>query len=934
MAQPQTTPAIQTIVLLEQNKIEQNDPNGTFSINLPHPVTLNDGDAINLSKSFIDTSTEDTNFITISDDDADVVITTGLYLNDIEPNVPVDNPDSKPSFGEWSVPLAERPRGTTFICSNHSESNLHTFLTWEQSNNTFTPVGSTTFSVEFTTIDQAFVTANPSLLPYLGVAHYIVTGAPDLGDAPTDPASVQEVIQQKFILGGFVNNVTINNKHEFFFYHRSTLASQIDETNQNHIAVFDIWATNPADPLTRKGWRGKQNSDTTFPISAGQPVLGKWQFESDADGYNYFSDGGRSHIVNMDTIKFPFDTNWTAGLPSSPDYVPGVEITWIDATAIKKPTTTSLSKSFEKYLPRTEYPADEGQGITTLIKQLDKPASPFKASKFIKHDSLPEEFRKGHGWSRDWYWYEWTNWVDPLDQSSQRVFPRLEFDLHNPPILGTPSYDSNGKPIDRAFGNPSSQFATFDPTTKEWKGNTLQPFQMVLSPVSNPTSQGCTLTPRQYTTKFRIPPGDYSYSDLAQFITDKLNNLESPVKGQQNNPNDPNCPLNAAGFSNSYLLQDTYALGMQYDGLATGASFANATTYPNNYTFSAVQLPDRTARNVNTGALEQLGIIQPVLSTDEGHQPYWVSESGEELFRFFSTNVFTGVVDGSNSDPTKGPRVFGAENFSLIFDDTSQRFQILEAHTPIYIDGPILSASGATPVVKGPGSAIIKQMGGAPNTSIGFRNEQLTIDTSSGVFLYDLQPRSLWFDKMGFDASILTPTSLTGSVQNFATTGSSFVGQDASLLEAKTYPMSLTTGINKTGYFTGVDLLIQKNNLYSKIDAAGGQDVETTTPVGLDGRPLLAAGDDQPFYSIEMSGINNQDLMGQPYNNSLIQALVGKYYSQGNFTESESDGIQYIHKGEPLTIQSIRTRILNTQLELEPRLGTNSAFVLTIEKTK
>lgn len=225
-------------------------------------------------------------------------------------------------------------------------------------------------------------------------------------------------------------------------------------------------------------------------------------------------------------------------------------------------------------------------------------------------------------------------------------------------------------------------------------------------------------------------------------------------------------------------------------------------------------------------------------------------------------------------------------------------------------------------------------MGGAPNTSIGFRNEQLTIDTSSGVFLYDLQPRSLWFDKMGFDASILTPTSLTGSVQNFATTGSSFVGQDASLLEAKTYPMSLTTGINKTGYFTGVDLLIQKNNLYSKIDAAGGQDVETTTPVGLDGRPLLAAGDDQPFYSIEMSGINNQDLMGQPYNNSLIQALVGKYYSQGNFTESESDGIQYIHKGEPLTIQSIRTRILNTQLELEPRLGTNSAFVLTIEKTK
>ena len=932
-ATPEATPAIETIVLLEQNKIKMNDPNGTFTINLPRPITLHDGDSINLSKSFIDTSEADTSFITIDPEDSEVVITTGLYINDLEKNI--DGP-ARPSFGLWSGQIADRPRGTTFILSNHSEVNLHTYLDWQNVVNPQIP-GVQDFIIELTTIDAAFAAANTAYIPYLDKAHYVLTGKPliDPAEVGVDPDGIGRVIQQKFILGGFMNMATINNKHEFFYYNRNTTPDECDITTQNHVAVFDIW--NDTDGKTRLGWRAKKNPDTIYPAS-GQNVLGKWTFAANNDGYNYFSDGGKPHGAIIKTLRFPISKSWDAGLASENANFPSVELEYPPTPFSKVQPPSQAIKIFNQYPPSSD---QRNKGLLDLLDILDNGAPGYSPSKFTPHNQLPRDFRKKeHDWGHDWLWYDWSNWVDPKDPTGKTCFPSFEYDIHDPPMMTTTSNNPRtGFPNFNAFLNPASQFGVIDPTTRRWVGNRCQPYQFDLTPMSNPSSTGCTLTPRRYTTKFTIPPGDYTYSDLAQFITDKLNQLESPVLGLQNNPNDPLCPLNAAGFSNSYLIQDTYSLSMQYDGLAT-APVAEPTSYPNNYTFSAVTRDPRLALNINTGVPEQIGQIVKVENNNPGKQPYWVSEDGNDLFQFNADKVFEGITDGvPAADAGAGPRVFGAENFSLIFDDSSSRFKIIQAHTPIYLDGPILAPEDKTatppkPAVVGPGAAVIRQIGGAVNPEIGFKGEQLTIDTSSGAFIYNLEPKSLWEDKLRFDSSILTPVSAEGSIQNF-TTGESSFSANVDLAAAKTFPMSLQTGVNKTGYFTSVDLLVKKQASFSLIDANGGQDIETATPAGLEGSPLLAAGNDQAFYNIEMSGINNQEFSGQTYNNSLIQGLVGKYYSQGNFTQSESDGIQYIHKGEtPLVIQSIRTRILDTQLQPEDGLGPNSAFILTINKTK
>ena len=104
--------------------------------------------------------------------------------------------------------------------------------------------------------------------------------------------------------------------------------------------------------------------------------------------------------------------------------------------------------------------------------------------------------------------------------------------------------------------------------------------------------------------------------------------------------------------------------------------------------------------------------------------------------------------------------------------------------------------------------------------------------------------------------------------------------------------------------------------------------------MGLKGTTIIQSSDDQPFYNIEISGINNQNISGQVFENNLIQGIVGKYFSSGNFTQSTGDGFLYTHKGTPLTISSLRIRVLDTQMTPEDGLGPNSAFVLQIDTSK
>ena len=823
MAQPNPPPQIpevKTIMLLEENKINNDDPNGTFSINLPHPIVIKEGDEIALNHAFVDTSLQNLNFIQVDEDEQDVTISTGIYYTDIQPN----SNDLKPTWGRWSVPDADRPNGDSYILSNQSEASLNTFLDWNVTNQPTIDAG-TAFNLRLATLQSL----NPPD-PLIGVAQYKLVGDPDLGDPPTDPTAPGQVIQQKFLLGGYLNMTTENGEHEFFYYHRTTTEAQFATPNM-HLAVFSGWFDTTKSPPARLGWKAKANPDTIFPSP--NPPYYTWSFESDTLGFNYFSDRGSKHIVKLQTLRFPLYRPWKS--LDSPNSYPAVQLQYVDDTTGKP---TAVTKNFNKYPPTEE----QGGGFDTSAA-METLTEIFRTSgnTRIKHESLPEEFQKKNGWGRDWHWYDWKQWQDPRDKAGVLTFPSIEFSIDDPPIL---RFANLG--VDQGFINVESQFAQRN-TSGVVFGTQVQPYQMPdLLPVSSPTSNGSTMTPREYTTTIRVPQGNYTYTELAELITDQLNSLNTPVTGLSNNPSDPKQPLNAAGYSNSYLLQTTYELMMQYDGLST-IPIADPPIFPNNFTFSTTTIPERTA---DDGTL--IPEIAAQTATDKGVQPYFVSEDGQKLFSFDKDNVFP-------SSGAEKPFILGAENFSLIFDESTNQFKFEQIHTPIYIDGPVIDSS-TTPKTKGPGSVVIQQFK-ASGTNNSFLGTLKTIDSSTGCFITDLQPRSLWFDKMGFNHNILTSIGTQNSnLINFTATGSSFSGGD--LEEVRCFPVSLTTGINKTGYYISNDSLITKSASYYELDDSWNEKIETEQLVGLEAEPLIVATSDQGFYQIEISGINQQSITG------------------------------------------------------------------------
>jgi len=939
---PAPIAANQTIVLLEENKNAVSDPNGTFSINLPKPIVLKEGDALQLTKAFVDTSILDSNVINVTPEERSVTIQTGIYFTDV-----TDNTDgTTPGYGLWSE--ENRPndpcRGQTYILQDQSSANLNTFFDWLGANNLAVTPAPPDFNVELIPVAD-----NDPADPLIGKAEYIVKGGPDLGGAPADPASQNTPLVQPNMLNGYMNLKVVNDAHQFFFYHRTSTAATFDEPN-GHTAIIEGWF-DTASPPKRKGWKAKRNVDSTF--ASGNPPFTQWFFKGDAGGYNYFADRGTGHLVRMTQAFFPFNKDWDSSEnPAAIDFSPSVTIQYKNPSLPTEKQYQSMTKNFTKYIPLETpgVPINPNSGVTELYLRMTDAnitPNPINRAVEVKFKHLPQEYKgKENGWGRNWAWFYWNNWEDPLDVTGQRVWDPIVYSIDEPPFIAYTNYKSGGvpnsQPIDQAFVNIRSQYferVLADPkiaASRTYEGTKLQRNQLTTSPVSNPTSNGCIMSPRQYTTTIDIPPKAYGYAELAQLITDKLNALANPIVGVSNNPADLNQPFNAPGFTSSYIFQTTYDLMMQYNGFNTaigGAEIPKNPIFPNPWTFSKIGLQARPDD----------GVPDPVIAVTnpaaEGVQPFWVNEEANILFSFNQATT--------NGNSGADPHIVGAENMSLIFDDVTQSFNFLEAHTPFYIRGPEIQAAvaagtgsnptPAVPAVFGPGPEVVYQIQGR-STTTSFRPTLNTKDVYSGCFITDLQPRTLWFDKMKFSDDILTHIAPDGGQVTPFNTGS-FTGNTA-LGAVKTHPISVTTGRNKTGFFIGHDTLVTKNENFDTMGSSPSTDnywneiIEVDTPVGLKANSQTPVNDDQAFYQIEISGINSQEITGQVYNNSLVQAIVGKYFSAGNFTQSIGDGVPYVHKGEPLTIQSVRIRILNTQNELEPGLGPNSSFVLTINTQK
>ena len=884
--QPQPLPSQKIITLLESQidaSQQENHTNGTYTVNLKEQLVLNDGDSIGVKSAFIDTTATNSTFIRVLPEESEVTITHGLYFSDSQ-GVSKANP--APDYMNRTIDITARPDGRNYILQNQQPGFVNTELFWTTENNPGAG-GTTNFS---TKLIPAPVTPAPSWkydYTFDGSVGYVAPTAPN---TPVTAAHIQ---------GLALVLVSENQNHYFKIYPEGYIAPAGGPTDKDHIATMTTWSSG-----TKSGWQ-----ITAFKDAVTAP-LKKWIFSPNSGaGVNYFSDEGQGHYVVLDTARFAFDNNWQPENTTFPPQMrqgqyPAIKFNfWGQDDNLH---SIGLEWFGSKYAGKpTNYFAGATQMEDTLGKQLSRK----------EVNRAPS----GAYLTREWTYYNFTQYIEPV--SGETFLPPIVFDT-------TPSrfpYLTFYYPGTDTGWMPSPHTVVIDGEPR----CPLTAWNLLSRPVNHNDSVTTAMTMRTYNTKITVPPGDYTYDGLAKKMTDLLNVVQSPVQRLSNNPDGVTNPdvLNLAGYSSSRLFTSTYDLAMQQKTF-------NGTSYPYFPTPEPYNLP----------------------ASDRMQQPYWVDESGNYLFQFNTDNVspfyYTGQPGGGTPgdlNPNAQACWCGASSVSVIYDESSNQFKIAQAHSSIY--GPIGTAlepgqisvrqTSVTPALYPDGS-------GSPgdNSHLG---ELVMADKAGGIFITNMQPASLFINKMKFNPSMFVSTAPTGvQYQNFQVApgarpafSADFVA-DAQLSVVQTHKTSLVSGQNITGLFVGADALVTKN-----LPATAGdqpdyfrvqnveQFIEDTNPITVDGDSIIIEAEDDPYFQIEISGINSNELFGQANKNSLIQSITGKYFSSGSFTQtSESDGFTYYHKGEPLVIRSLRVRVLDSVGEPQASLGPNTAVVLQISSEK
>jgi len=471
------------------------------------------------------------------------------------------------------------------------------------------------------------------------------------------------------------------------------------------------------------------------------------------------------------------------------------------------------------------------------------------------------------------------------------------------------------------------------------------PFVMTHACVlSKPFVPGSTrhMTARKYTTVLKdIPSGNvggvdltlkggtFTYAGWARRLTDILNQVPPRrsaaagvgFNGQSNNPDNPKQLKNVPTFTTTRLLTDTIELGyqgLQFPSNRKGNSWGVAGT-----------------REVIT--LEIDGTTPTTVQDSTSEQPYWMAETGGAIFRWkegvtdpIGTSVIAATVDPApitNRQPPQvygnnGPKYAGAESFSIVFNEASSAFEIVQMHSNMYspTSGAIITRQFQSGFAALPYTETLGDLNIA--------------DQDGGVFLTDWQPASIWHTKMN-----MNPNTLVHTGGDFSSGPNDFSGQFSSFNDQLAYPnltqvaghkVNLIPGLNITGNFLSSTALIDKRvNVPSTpgarraTDFLGGTyqtpepnfdlEVETDTPVTILGLTITPADISDPFFLVELSGINRNEIYGLEQDNKLISQVVGRYFAVGSYTQGNADGsISYTHRGEPMLLSELGIRILDS----------------------
>lgn len=899
-----TVPTTRIITLLEANDISNSELSGQWNNNLEENTILKEGDVLTVRNSMIDTTTESSGVIEVLPEESDITFTCGMYLQDSGDGSLAggDNAEQRDAALKFAGQSGTdfSPSAKNFILQNQFPGLPSTNM-WYTTNpaivdSPINPASTpTTWSLEF------YATPSPSVwYEYTletGVTYLAPIGAP----FPNPPdGSTSPILLPANLTGchAILFHQTTPTKHAYFKIYANgwNPVGDAPDPETDHIAIIEtLYDSTGQTPI---GYQSTPN-----PNLNANPAVGpdqEWVFRTAV-----FPGGGGS------AYQYWMNTNPAGGDPSKIFRICTAFRLIVDDMS-KQPKSSIPERSF--YQTALSYTTRNGGKETVAIKfdewghattqvygtNINTQRGLFLPYQISEEDivnnypSLPNVYvDKGRGEAgfkelseKGVTWVEFKQMIDPQRPTHKTLEP-FTFDINEGiTVLKTPP--------DTAIFTNGFAFGMYTMNAKA-AAQELVAEQIDSVPAPQPSADGCLLTPRLFTTKIHISHGKYTYDSLAQTITDKLNQIPREVPALNNNPDSDSPPSNnLRGFSGSRLLTSTYELGMQQ----------SADTPP---------LPQFPSDVVYDGSQTLL-------------QPVWVSEDGLSICQWNEADV----------EGTTRPRWAGAEAVSFIYDETSDSFQIAQAHSNLYsrLDGGIVA----------------RQFKSAAGANL------ITADKAGGIFFTNMEPATLFFDKMKLNQHTCLVQQLTNNprLNDFTGGGLDYtLPSNAILSKTLAHTINLIPAENITGNFIGLTTKIDKRTriladstptppiagfnggFYGYVDTDWALDIGINTPITIRGTAITAEQVADPFFQVEISGINKQDIVGANIKNNLIQTIVGKYYSNGQFTTGQSDdGFSYTHLGEPMLIRSMGIRILDSTGHPTEGLGNNSAIILELNSNK
>ena len=287
-------------------------------------------------------------------------------------------------------------------------------------------------------------------------------------------------------------------------------------------------------------------------------------------------------------------------------------------------------------------------------------------------------------------------------------------------------------------------------------------------------------------------------------------------------------------------------------------------------------------------------------------------KTGHSQFKFV-----TSKVPAANPTNVDVNYVFGSSQFGLIYDAEHDKMKLAQIHNHLY--DTTVKSKNLDPQIR------------MINSTDGIAYA----DRCCGVFLTDLRPAGFWH---GDNSQLKFGDDIISKVvkKNALTAGGAIVKYDH---------VELIPGVNCTSDEMGLDDLITKQRITNGFDVAqsttGVVINSTQQQVGINAQSTISPSNNVAdikkqggYFKLEV-GIPSlqQDLRAGGDKNNNIQAIISRFYHDGNYTSSYDEGsipIVY-NRDDESYVDSFSVRILGPDGQIARPLGNTSSIFIEID---